>query len=147
MIRGTAAQFKFKLPYSMGEIDWIIIEFWQSHNPNKLLPIIKTKNECSQTQNKNEISVSLTAEETAKFSDKYKARFQLRAQPVFGAPFGCRERLIPVYSMSDDIIDDPTVTPPIPPEEEELFIFDSGIVIEVPGEGKQTTLDGGSIVN
>ena len=115
MIRGTTAQFKFKLPYTKDELLWIRVKFWQQNNPSKLLPITKTKDHCVCADDNNEIYVSLTSEETARFSDKYKAVMQLRAQPIDGALFGTKERYITVYPMRDDIIDediplDPSIT-------------------------------------
>lgn len=117
MIRGTTAQFKFKLPYSYNELADITIKFWQPGNPSDSLPIFKYKANCSERVN-NEIYVSLRPSETALFSDKYKAKLQLRAQPAIGMPFGSKECLITVYPMPDDIIiDDPTINPEVPTEE------------------------------
>lgn len=84
MIRGTTAQFKFKLPYSKDELEWITIKFWQPNNSDTSLPITKYKSNCSELVS-HEICVSLSANETAKFSDKYKAMVQLMAQPFDGA--------------------------------------------------------------
>lgn len=117
MIRGTTAQFKFKLPYSYDELTSITIKFWQPGNPSRELPLFKYKTHCNERA-KNEIYVSLRPSETALFSDKYKAKLQLIAQPNIGAPFGCKEQLVTVYPMPDDIIiDDPTVDPDVPIEE------------------------------
>jgi hypothetical protein len=73
MIRGTTAQFKFKLPYTKEELAWATIKFWQSRNTNPLLPITKKLEHCDAPDDSKELCVSLTAEETARFSDKYKA--------------------------------------------------------------------------
>lgn len=117
MIRGTTAQFKFKLPYSYDELTDITIRFWQQGNMSDSLPIFKHKSNCEERV-ENEIYVSLRPSETALFSDKYKAKVQLRAQPNIGAPFGSKEYLITVYPMPDDIIiDDPTIDPDAPTEE------------------------------
>ena len=105
MIRGTTAQFKFKLPYTKEELEWATITFWQSSN-HSLLPITKKLEHCSAPNDSNELCVSLTAEETARFSDKYKAMVQLRAQPFGGIVFGSKQQLITVYPMLDDIIED-----------------------------------------
>ena len=132
MIRGTTAQFKFKLPYPKDELEWVTIVFWQPNNPN-LMPIYKNKTCCSATDNPNEICVSLTAEETKLFSDKYKAKTQLRARTLLGEPFGCRERLITVYPMNDKILDnnDPTIAIP---STQGWQILDSGDVTDAMGE-------------
>jgi hypothetical protein len=128
MIRGTAAQFKFKLPYSYDELDSITIKFWQPGNTSDLLPLFKYKSNCKERA-KNEIYVSLRPSETALFSDKYKAKFQLRAQPYIGAPFGSKEQLTTVYPMPDDIIiDDPTIDPDIPTDDVWIILDGDSIV-------------------
>lgn len=130
MIRGTTAQFKFKLPYSISSLEWVTIKFWQPGNPNEQLPITKIKTNCSSTDNENEICVSLSATETALFSDKYKARVQLRAQPALGAPFGSRQQTFTVYPMLDEIIEqDPTTEPPTSSTKDEWIILDGGLVV------------------
>lgn len=54
-----------------------------------------------------ELYVSLTAEETMRFSDKYKAKMQLRGKRIStGKVFGCRTRLVDVYPISDDLLED-----------------------------------------
>lgn len=126
MIRGTTAQFKFKLPYSYDELTSITIKFWQQGNPSDYLPIFKYKINCEEREAK-EIYVSLRPSETALFSDKYKAKVQLRAQPTVGSPFGSKERLITVYPMPDDIIvDDPIIDP----TEEDWIILDGEPVVD-----------------
>ena len=127
MIRGTTAQFKFKLPYSKDELDWITITFWQPNNPDTSLLIKKSKNECSEPVSR-EICVSLSADDTAKFSDKYKARVQLRAQPHFGAVFGSKQQIVTVYPMLDDIIEEDTPIEPPSPTEEGWVILDGDSV-------------------
>jgi hypothetical protein len=128
MIRGTTAQFKFKLPYSKDELIDITIRFWQDGNYSDSLPLFKYKSNCEERAAK-EIYVSLRPSETALFSDKYKAKMQLMAQPIVGAPFGSKERLIPVYPMPDDIIiDDPTI--PDTPTEDGWIILDGGTIVD-----------------
>lgn len=129
MIRGTTAQFKFKLPYALEEIDNVTIKFWQPNNPSDFLPIYKHKANCEEREEK-EIYVSLRPSETALFSDKYKAKLQLRAQPTVGAPFGSKEQIITVYPMPDDIIiDDPTIEPSTP-SKDGWIIFDGGTIVD-----------------
>ena len=131
MIRGTTAQFKFKLPYSYSNLEWITIKFWQPGNVN-LTPITKNKTHCSETDNENEICVSLDATDTAKFSDKYKAKMQLRAQPTvgLGSSFGSKEQLITVYPMLDDIIDEDTTIEPSVPTREDWIILDGDTIVK-----------------
>ena len=128
MIRGTTAQFQFKLPYSMNELEWITIKFWQPENPHPLLPITKYKSNCEELDD-GKISVSLLSTETARFSDKYKAIMQLRAQPAGGEVFGCKKNLITVYPMLDDIIeeDSPVETAPT---EEGWILFDGDPIVQ-----------------
>ena len=126
MIRGTAQTFKFILPYSLSELDWITIQFWQPQNPSTELPITKNKINCSESDGA--IYVSLDANDTKKFSDKYKAKMQLRAQPVGGVPFGNVAQLIAVYPMLDTIIDaDPENNNPAPVQGE-WTVFDGGAI-------------------
>lgn len=128
MIRGTTAQFKFKLPYTLDELNNVTIKFWQPGNPSDSLPIYKYKQNCAERVGK-EVYVSLRPYETALFSDKYKAKLQLSAQPYIGSQFGCKEQLITVYPMPDDIIiDDPTSDPDIPIENGWIILDGKAIV-------------------
>ena len=126
MIRGTTAQFKFKLPCIKNELLWATIKFWQPNNTNEFLPITKKLEDCDAPDDSKELYVSLTPEETKRFSDKYKAKVQLRAQNLDGTTFGCRPKLISVYPMRDDIIDE---DPTLPAENDEGFIVLDGETI------------------
>lgn len=123
MIRGTTAQFKFKLPYAKSELAWATIKFWQPNNTNVFLPITKSLEHCDAPDDSTELYVSLTAEETMRFSEKYKARVQLRSQANDGTIFGCPPKLISVYPMRDDIIEE---NPELPTENEEGWIIFDG---------------------
>lgn len=127
MIRGTTETFKFKLPFAKADAEWITIKFWQTGNPNPLLPIIKTEDHCVTVDGCE--CISLTAEETARFSDKYKAKMQIRAKRATNATVvGCRPRLITVYPMDDGIIKE---NPELPVESDNGLIFlDGGAIIE-----------------
>lgn len=128
MIRGTTAQFKFKLPYSYEELTNITIMFWQPGNPNYLLPILKYKSHCEKLTD-NEICVSLRPSETALFSDKYKAKMQLAGRPKLGNTFGTKEKILVVDPMPDDMImDDPTISPD-QTTAGSWMIFDGGEII------------------
>lgn len=144
MIRGTNAQFKFKLPYTKSELEWVTIRFWQSNNPSTLLPITKTLQHCDGPDDSVELCVSLTADETARFSDKYKAKVQMRAMhKTSGAIFGSRPQLITVYPMHDaEINGDPT----IPPVSGDDFIILDGSTVASNTAGTLTTLDGRTIL-
>ena len=128
MIRGTTAMFKFKLPYPKEEISWVTIEFWQPNNQSRLLPITKTLGHCYTADNPNELCVSLTAEETSRFSDKYKAKTQIRGMHAdSGSVFGCTPQTITVYSMRDEIIENDPMLPSA--NEDGLIIFDGKLII------------------
>ena len=111
MIRGTTAQFKFKLPYPKEELLWATIKFWQPNNSNPYLPITKKLEHCDSSDDGNELYVSLTSDETIRFSEKCKARVQMRAQHgPSGTVFGNHPQLITVYPMNDEILEeDPTM--------------------------------------
>lgn len=124
MIRGTTPQFKFIIPYPKNEMEWVRIKFWQPNNPSKLLPITRTIDNCKTTDNPKELIVSLTAEETKRFVDKYKAKMQFRAKHLLtGTIFGTPEQLLTIYPMRDDIIEE---DPTIPPANEEGWIVLDG---------------------
>ncbi len=128
MIRGTTAQFRFKIPYMKSELAWANIKFWQNNNPNKLLPIKKTLENCGNPDESMELCVSLTAEETARFSDKYKAVVQLRALHIpSGTVFGTTPTQVPVYPMSDDMLGEDDII--LPEENDEGFIVLDGDII------------------
>ena len=121
MTRGTTAPFRFTLPYTKGELSWVTVEFWQSNNPSSLLPITKTLEDFYDEDNSKELHISLTEEETARFSDKYKAKMQFRAQHAStGLVFGNEKpQLITVYPMFED---NKIIIPGT--SEDDLIIFD-----------------------
>lgn len=131
MIRGTTAQFKFKIPYMKQDLLWATIKFWQPGNNGTLLaplPITKRLKHCSAPDDSYELYINLTAEETLRFSDRSKAIVQLRAQTLDGATFASKETLISVYPINDDIItDDPTL-----PDADSmgLIILDAKSIVE-----------------
>ena len=106
--------------------NWATIKFWQPNNVGTL--ITKRLIDCSATENPNELCVSLTERETLRFSDKLKARVQIRAEAKDSTIFASRETLITVYPIHDDIIiDDPNL--PDNPNDEGFIILD-GMSIE-----------------
>jgi hypothetical protein len=167
MIRGTTAQFKFKLPCAKGNLLFATIKFWQPGNPGTIeapLPITKKLAHCTGLETNEQINInkwnsqeyeeikhnlgigekawdaltdeekrqfaeasfdelyiSLTAEETLRFSDKSKARVQLRAQQKDGTVFASHQQLITVYPINDDIV---TEDPSFPEDED-----DDGLII------------------
>lgn len=134
MIRGTTAQFKFKTPYSTSDLLWVTVKFWQPGNLGTdvaPLPITKrlSNEDLSQLE---EIVITLSPTETARFSDKLKARVQLRANANDGTTFASKEQLITVYPIHDDIITD---DPEWDGEDEEGYIvLDGQSIVRRAGE-------------
>ena len=124
MVRGTTAQFKFNLPCTKGELEWVTIKFWQPNNPNIFLPITKKLEHCAGNDDIKALIVSLTPEETARFLDKYKAKTQLRARrAINGTVFGSKPISIIVEPMDEDMLEE---NPILPSEDEDGFIFLDG---------------------
>ena len=115
MIRGTNAQFKFKLPYNYSELSVVKIVFWQDDNDgpslSRPLPIVKVLSQCVQCDSPKEISVTLNQEETLRFVDDRKAYVQLRGSTIDGINFGNRKTQITVYPVYDDSILDDEILP------------------------------------
>ena len=104
MIRGTTAQFKFKLPCTGKELSSVSVVFWQNGNKNSSLPIKRVKDQCNIDDESCYLYVSLDAAETMRFSDKLKAQVQLRGQ--YGdTVFASRTQSITVYPINDEVID------------------------------------------
>lgn len=131
MIKGTTAQFNFKLPCTKAELLWATMTVGQRGNSGTTsapLPIIKRKSDCSQPDISNKLCFSLNALETMRFSEKMKAYVEFRAQRNDGTVFGNRTKYVSVYPMSNDILDQDT--PVIPePNSEELIVLDAGTII------------------
>ena len=129
MIRGTTAQFKFKLPYPKEELLWATIMFWQKNNTNPYLPITKKLVHCVTLDDPKELYVSLTADETIRFSEKYKAEAQLRAQhATTGSIIGCHKKDITVYSMKDEIFEEDPTMPAV--NEDGWIILDGETIVD-----------------
>lgn len=134
MIRGTTAQFKFKIPYPISDLLWITVKFWQPGNAGTdVAPLPITKKLSNEVLSQlEEVVITLSPTETARFSDKLKARLQLRASTVSGTTFASKEQLITVYPMNDDIITD---DPEWDEENEEGYIvLDGQSIVREVGE-------------
>ena len=133
MIKGTTAQFKFKIPYTKEELDWVTIKFWQPNNNHPYLPITKKLEHCDSPEGSKELRVSLTVDETMRFSEKYKAKVQLRGRHSdSGTIFGSKPRLITVYPMRDDIVGDDPELPVVDPEG--WVILDGKTIVVTDGD-------------
>ena len=126
MVRGTTAQFKFNLPYNYSDLSLVKITFWQPGNSgpatDRPLPIVKILSQCSSCEDPKELSVTLSAEETLRFSDESKGYVQLRAQSLDGYTFGSKQERFTVYPVYDDTILDGEITPT--PDDSGLIILD-----------------------
>ena len=115
MIRGTNAQFVFKLPYNFNQLSSAKVMFWQTDyngpSASRPLPIIKILPQCSQSNNTNELCVTLNQEETLRFKDDRKAYVQLRAVTKDGIPIASKQRMITVEPVGDDSVLDDDVIP------------------------------------
>ena len=136
MVRGTTAKFKFDLPCTKNELLWATIKFWQPGNDGTLgapLPIIKTLADCTSPNNSDELCISLTAKETLRFSDKFKAKAQLRAKSKDGNIFASHEQIISVYPINvydedNDGTDDDDEDLPVP-DKDGWIIFDGETIL------------------
>ncbi len=128
MIRGTTANFRFKLPYIVQQVKTATINFWQKNNSGTLdapLPIIKNLKSCTTTDDPYELSVTLSPHETARFSATLKGNVQLDAVTIEGVKFGCKPQLFNVYPNKNPlpgIPDDPL------PGGDGIIIFDGGTI-------------------
>lgn len=131
MIRGTTAQFKFKLPYDVCNISVVKVTFWQTGNngpsASRPLPIVKTMDQCSKCNTSNELLVVLNKEETLRFSDKLKAYVQFHGKTLEGTAFANEPELIPVCPVCDDSVLDDVVIP-TPGPEDDIIILDGSII-------------------
>ena len=132
MIRGTNAQFKFKLPYNYSELANVKITFWQTHNngpdETRPLPIVKILAQCSQSDIPNELCVTLNQEETLRFDDRYKGYTQLRGPTIDGIPIASRDKTFTVYPVYDDSILGDDIIPT--PSYDGVIILDGRPIIE-----------------
>jgi hypothetical protein len=67
----------------------------------------------NEANNSNELYVSLTANETMRFSDRHKAKMQFRAMlKSNGKVIGCKPKLITVYPINDALLGDDIISDP-----------------------------------
>jgi hypothetical protein len=115
MIRGGNIEYRWNLPYNFSDLAVVKINFWQEgyNGPSaeRPLPILKVLEQCRQGSKPTELSVILHQEETLRFTDKRKAKVQLRAVTTSGIPIITHEQLITVYPAYDDSILDEEIWP------------------------------------
>lgn len=119
MIRGTTAQFKFKLPYNVCDVSLVKIVFWQDEyagpSQSRPLPIVKILEQCGESNAPDELVVKLTKEETLRFTEDRKAYVQIQGKTVDGIAFASKKEIITVYPVYDDsILDDDIIPTPVP---------------------------------
>ena len=134
MIRGTTAQFKFKLPYKFANLGVVKITFWQPGNDGpdayRPLPIVKTLEQCTRGQTEYELLVILNKEETLRFSDERKAYTQLRAKAIDGTAFASKQETVTVYPVYDDSVLEDEILPTPSPDADGIVILDGMTVSE-----------------
>lgn len=133
MIRGTTAQFKFKLPYNVVDIATAKINFWQENysgpNQSRPLPIVKVLSQCSESNMPDELLVFLNKEETLRFLDDRKAYVQLHAKTKDGTAFASKKEAITVYPVYDDSILDDDILPTPTPDYGDVIILDGEPIV------------------
>ena len=132
MTRGGNCEFRFNLPYNFSDLVTAQIYFWQDGyngpSSDRPLPILKILEQCRQGSKPTGLSVTLHQEETLRFTDKRKARTQLRAVTSDGIPIISQEQLFTVYPSYDDAILDEEVWPT--PDYNGWVIFDGDKVVQ-----------------
>lgn len=123
MIRGTTEQFKFQMPYEFGKLCWIEVTFWQpGHSGTEIAPLpfkkVYDKRDGSTRDDGfapegNELTsktviISLTDEETRRFTDKCKGYVQVMALcDKEDIKFGSKPTTFIVYPAAlEDTFDD-----------------------------------------
>jgi hypothetical protein len=119
MVRGTAAQFRCRLPYAKHDIALIEAKFWQVDsfyglNAEHPLPIIEGYKKTISADGEivtqypwswvddYTICVRLSQQQTLTFTDKFKAKCQFRGKTIDGTPFASYQEYIPVYPIHGD---------------------------------------------
>jgi hypothetical protein len=111
MIKGSTQQFRFILPRPLEDISVVRIVFWQERYDgpavDRKLPIIKSREHCSTTDNPNELTVILNQEETLRFTEDRIAYVQARAVTVDGLSYASKKREVVVYPVyGNNILND-----------------------------------------
>lgn len=133
MIRGTTAQFTFRLPYNVVDVSVVKIIFWQENysgpSAQRPLPIVKNLQQCNQIGAPNELTVKLTKEETLRFVDDRKAYVQLQGKTNDKAAFACKKETITVYPVYDDSVLDDDIVPTPVPDADGIVVLDGQSIV------------------
>ena len=157
MIRGTTATFKFKMPHQLQYIDQVKVTFWQNGHygiAGSELPkskIYTPKTTCESLPENDpyhtstDLIVVLSGSETKAFTDKLKARVQIKASniaytnengvTIAASTFGSRPQLFTVYPMEDGIIDG-VYDEDMPTENNGYIILSGGNIVSVTEDGE-----------
>lgn len=132
MIKGTTTQFKFYLPCDFSELETVKVIFWQDGyagpSDDRPLPITKIKAQCTTPNSSRELCVTLSQEETLRFTEERKAYVQFRARAVDGSSYGTKKREITVYPVYDDSVLDDIITPT--PDYDGWIFLDGQVITE-----------------
>jgi hypothetical protein len=156
MIRGTTATFKFKMPHQLQYIDQASVTFWQDGYygiPGSELPksinytpraTCETLPEDDPYRTSTDLIVILGGSQTKAFTDKLKARVQMKASnveytdengiKVAASTFGSRPELFTVYPMDNGIIDG-IYGEDMPEASNGYVILSGGNIVTVTEEG------------
>ena len=96
MIRGTTPKHIFKLPISTDQISKLRVVYLQSKT------VICEKNEKDCEMSGNEVSLTLTQEETLKFKDWLDAKVQIRVLTVSGESLASEVFVVGVGELLKD---------------------------------------------
>lgn len=110
MIQGTNAKFTFDLPCSYNSLKNAKVIFWQDDNDgpssDRPLPISKILQQCNQGDKSNQLVVTLSPEETFRFSDAHKAYVQLTAMSQNDDAIVSHKKVITVYPVHNYLMED-----------------------------------------
>jgi hypothetical protein len=149
VIRGTTTPFKFEVPYDTSTISAIVVTFSQKHwsgTADAPLPLKKwyiaswepqedgsMKLTAKENQgfafseiNPKEIQMSLTEEETLRFSDKEKAYMQIKVQFEIDGGQVVRASLPQKITVYPVLYDDTIGTPTPSDIFDDIYILDAG---------------------
>jgi hypothetical protein len=116
MTQGTYVQFTFDLSCNYSDLKSVEIIFWQENynglSSDRPLPITKTLQQCNQGDKSNQLVVTLSREETLRFSDERKAYMSLTAILQNDKKIASYKNIIAVYPTHNNLMEDNTLPTP-----------------------------------
>jgi hypothetical protein len=155
MIRGVSAEFIFDLPCQYLDLKSAQVAFWQEdyYGPSDLrrLPIIKTLEYCKRGPKPTQLSVTLSREETARFTELRKAYVQFAGVKMgFDANgnavdqgIGHKKEMITVYPIHNSLEPGEIILPTI--NHNDLYFLDGGELFS--GDNDVIFLDSGFVTS